>query len=70
MENERSLYDDICSELTNYETGEGQEMTDEERIDVFYNLLCRVQNAIDFGDLTFDSERHPPLHKDDSPSIL
>ena len=51
MRNEYSLYDDICFELTNYENSDDQETTDEEWKDAFYDLLCRVQNAIDLGEL-------------------
>ena len=43
----QELYDDVCHELTNYETNEDPETTDEEWCDVFLSLLCRVVNFLD-----------------------
>lgn len=54
MRNEYNLFEDICFELTNYENSADAETTDEEWKDVFYDLLCRVVEAVECGEAVFE----------------
>lgn len=54
MRNEYSLLEDIRFELTNYENSTDTETTDTEWKDAFYDLLCRVVNAVECGEAVFE----------------
>ena len=51
---EYTLLDDIRFELTNYENSTDTETTTEEWRDIFYNLLCKVINAVECGEVVFE----------------
>lgn len=53
----KELYDDIVCELTNFEhADEDPEMAESDWAAVFYDLLVKVQNSIDIGDLIIREE--------------